>query len=435
MKHLLLLLIAMSTFTFYSCKETEETSSVNNGQDRDSDIITGDDYVYHLPVVFHVFYKDKNDPTQYISQNRLKELINNVNELYQGVIYTEMLDTVASENIHVQFELANYNEDGTIMGTPGVEYIPYPDGNDSIDCNTFMHSKKYAKYNWDPNNYINVMVYNFKTKNENETTLGISNLPYQAAGYPEIEGLASTNKYPLKKSNLSYPYCISINAIYASRDYEGTRYTTDKNKKKYSYMPTDPNATLAHELGHFLGLKHAFTELEDDDDTSGYKWTASSLSSSSTSKSTNKTETTDPCEDTDYCEDTPSYDRSAYFSWLTTFIANARKINPDTTFTLTQLVVRENNKGETWKADNFMDYSYCYNTRFTPNQANRMRQVLYYSPLIPGPKKERTKSRAYQEAPEGPLDLPIVLSKERTIRTQDIHKREIRTRQLYTNKR
>lgn len=404
MKHLLLLIIAMSTLTLYSCKESEETVSVNNGQDRDSDEITGEEYVYHLPIIFHVFYKDKNDSKQYISQSRLKELINNVNELYQGVVYTEMLDTVASENIHVQFELAKYKEDGTLLGTPGVEYLPYPDATDSIDCNTFMHSKRYAKYTWDPNNYINVMVYNFKTKSNTETTLGISNLPYQAGGYPKIEGLASTDKYPLKKSNLSYPYCVSINAIYISKDYEGSRYTTDKNKNNYTYMPSDPNATLAHELGHYLGLKHVFTELEDGDDTS------------------------DKELDTDYCEDTPSYDRDSYINWLTKHVADARKENPDTTFTLTQLVKRENKKGEKWKADNLMDYSYCYNTRFTPTQANRMRQVLYYSPLIPGPKKARTRTRALQEAPDGPLDLPIVVSKERTIKTQDIHKREIRTK-------
>lgn len=69
-----------------------------------------------------------------------------------------------------------------------------------------------------------------------------------------------------------------------------------------------------------------------------------------------------------------------------------------------------------------MDYSYCYNTRFTPDQAYRMRQVLYYSPLIPGPKKARTGSRAAMEAPEGPIDLPIVLAKARTVKTNLIKK-------------
>lgn len=382
MKHFILLLMALSILSFVSCKDSEEYTSVNSGQDRDSDEITGDNYVYHLPVIFHVFYKDNSDK-QKITQSRLKELINNVNELYAGVIYTQMLDTVASENIHVQFELAKYDEKGNPLGTPGLEYVKYPSSQDSIDCQEFMKGKQYAKYSWDQNNYINVMVYNFKKVSSTETTLGISNLPYQGAGYPDIKGLTETKYATLSKSNISYPYCVSINAIYVPKKYEGTRYTTDKGKKAYTYNAYDPNATLAHELGHFLGLKHVFTDSEDS---------------------------------TDYCADTPSYDREAYQSWLTKFVKEAQRINPDTDFTLIQLAKRENDKGQIWQADNMMDYSYCYNTRFTPDQAYRMRQVLYYSPLIPGPKKARTNSRASLAAPEGPIDLPIKLSKARAVK-------------------
>lgn len=404
MKHILILIIAMSTLCLYSCKETEDYNSVNSGQDRDSDEITGDNYVYHLPIIFHVFYKDNSDKNK-ITMSRLQEILSNVNELYEGITYTNMLDTIASENIHVQFELALYDENGNKLGTPGVEYVKYPSSQDSIDCNEFMKGKQYARYMWDPNNYINVMVYNFKQGESTDITLGISNLPYQGAGYPQIEGLTKSEHAVLHKNNLSYPYCVSLNAIFIDKRYEGTRYTTDKNKKQYTYVPLDPNATLAHELGHFLGLKHVFTEHDDKEESK-----ASAAAS------------TDPCEDTDFCEDTPSYDRDAYIKWLINFQEQAKKEKEDTTFTLIQLAKRENNKGEKWQADNMMDYSYCYNTRFTPDQAYRMRQVLYYSPLIPGPKKARTGSRAAMEAPEGPIDLPIVLAKARTVKTNLIKK-------------
>ena len=403
MKHILILIIAMSTLCLYSCKETEDYNSVNSGQDRDSDEITGDDYVYHLPVIFHVFYKDNSDKNK-ITMSRLQEILGNVNELYEGITYPNMLSATASENIHVQFELALYDENGNKLGTPGVEYVKYPSSLDSIDCNEFMKGKQYARYMWDPNNYINVMVYNFKQVKSTEITLGISNLPYQGAGYPQIEGLTKTKYANLYKNNLSNPYCVSLNAIFIDKKYEGSRYTTDKNKKQYTYIPYDPNATLAHEFGHFLGLKHVFTELDDEEDGKAIV-------------STRATASADPCEDTDFCDDTPSYDRDAYTEWVNNYEIQAKKENPDTIIGLHYVTIRVNNKGQTWQADNMMDYSYCYNMRFTPDQAYRMRQVLYYSPLIPGPKKARTGSRAAVEAPEGPIDLPIVLSKARTVKT------------------
>lgn len=101
----------------------------------------------------------------------------------------------------------------------------------------------------------------------------------------------------------------------------------------------------------------------------------------------------------------------------------SQKIKPDTTFTVKQLAKRSNNQGKEWQADNLMDYSICYSMRFTPDQAYRIRQVLYYSPLIPGPKKARTTTRAWNEMPEEEFDLPNVLAKGRTIRLKDIQTR------------
>ena len=38
-----------------------------------------------LPVVFHVFYADENDATQKVPAERLRQVLDNVNRLYQGV--------------------------------------------------------------------------------------------------------------------------------------------------------------------------------------------------------------------------------------------------------------------------------------------------------------------------------------------------------------
>ena len=53
---------------------------------------------------------------------------------------------------------------------------------------------------------------------------------------------------------------------------------------------------------------------------------------------------------------------------------------------------------------NIMDYAISYSNQFTQNQRERIRHVLSYSPLIPGPKKGDIDTRALNE---GPLDLPI----------------------------
>ncbi len=43
---------------------------------------------------------------------------------------------------------------------------------------------------------------------------------------------------------------------------------------------------------------------------------------------------------------------------------------------------------------NIMDYAISYSNQFTLNQRERIRHVLSYSPLIPGPKKGDIDTRA-----------------------------------------
>lgn len=394
MKRYIGLIAAFFCLALMSCNDTIEPFFSNNEQDRDQDEITGDDYVYHLPVIFHVLYQDpnavddKNNKIQYITYSRLKTILDNVNDLYAGKLYNfgKEKDT-PSENIHVQFEMALYDEDGKKLATPGVEYIKYT-GEYPIDCNSFMTQKKGKnKIIWDPNEYINVMVYNFKKKDEETSiTLGISNMPYQLNGYPQIEGLeAISNKTVPNKNSISFEYCISLNSKYAY--YESSRYTDDKHGGEgYTYSSADINVTLAHELGHFLGLCHVFAE----------------------KKTKNGTEPADNCDDTDYCSDTKSYNKPAYDNWLQEYF---QKHQEEKDLDMKDLIKRTNDNGEEWDSDNFMDYSISLSYRFTPEQKYRMRQVLYYSPLMPGPKKNRnasTQTRGSES--EEIMDLPIRLA-------------------------
>ena len=86
-----------------------------------------------------------------------------------------------------------------------------------IDCDVFMNDEtgKYVKYIWEPNNYINVMVYNFKDdESTNSTTLGIAHIPFSTVGSNYLEGLSKTQKSYLEKQNLKFPYSVSINSLF-----------------------------------------------------------------------------------------------------------------------------------------------------------------------------------------------------------------------------
>lgn len=96
-----------------------------------------------------------------------------------------------------------------------------------------MNSKTYAKYSWNQNDYINVMVYSFKNTDHTSVTLGISNIPYKVAGYPDIEGLTNSKNYPLNKPG-SFPYCVSLNAIYV-----------DKSMKEPDIQPININRIIS----------------------------------------------------------------------------------------------------------------------------------------------------------------------------------------------
>ena len=163
----------------------------------------------------------------------------------------------------------------------------------------------------------------------------------------------------LTLANLQFPLCVSINSLYINEESTSTKYNT-----------ADVTVTLAHELGHYLGLHHVFAETNNG-----------------------------TCEDTDYCKDTKSYNKQEYDSNCDYIYENERA-----KYTFENLVKRTGCDGIEFISYNIMDYAISYSNQFTLNQRERIRHVLSYSPLIPGPKKGDIDTRALNE---GPLDLPI----------------------------
>ncbi|HAT62687.1 MAG TPA: hypothetical protein DCS83_09145 [Prevotella sp.] len=75
------------------------------------------------------------------------------------------------------------------------------------------------------------------------------------------------------------------------------------------------------------------------------------------------------------------------------------------------LAKRANCSNASFDSHNLMDYSFSNCDNFTDDQRTRIRHVLYYSPLIPGPKKTSSTNNAKTRAVDGPVDLPIRTAK------------------------
>ena len=361
----------------------EEATAVD--QDNDLTAATIDsNYVYELPVIFHVLYQNANDASQYIPAARLKNILQYVNEIYQGGIYGE------SQAMNVKFVLAEYDESGKKLSTPGVEYVKYS-GEYPIDVTKFMKDNTGAntKYIWDPNDYINVVLFNFKRSDTaGGVTLGVSHMPVSVDDSTALEGLETTSLRYIPKSSLHYAYCSVINSQYAGRDeqggyYQSSRYTNGI-ANGFTISPSDIVVTIAHELGHYLGLFHIFTEDAKSEDTAPL----------------------DSCGDTDYCKDTPSYNRKEYEDYLAQYTSSQSSQSK-----ADDVILRHACDGTDFYSANTMDYAYTLGYKISDNQKERMRHVLYYSPLIPGPKRNKVnvRTRGTREV-DTPLDFrPVVI--------------------------
>lgn len=276
-----------------------------------------DNYEYEIPLnIILLEYNGK----QLATDSRIKLVIAQLNQLYKN------------SGTNIQFTVANISHNSVLTST--------------IDSQKDIQADKrggtYFNMMKDPNLYINIFIH---TMPDNAQFAGMSVFPITTATQPiESNNMFEVTKtYPITFNQIDQVIAICFNSIIVNLD------------------PPDQDAmswTMAHEIGHYLGLFHVFGE-----------------------------NTTDPCIDTDCCTDTRTYNRSNYETWLTTQRKNG--VTDDTA-----LSARTTCDGIAYTAKNFMDYNWCLNTEFSTQQLARMRHILYYSPLIPGPKKPQATTRA-----------------------------------------
>ncbi len=291
-----------------------------------------DDYEYHLPVVFHILYKDKNDESQYVKEGQMAKILTEVNKLY------------AQNNMNIVFELAQYDDNGEELKEPGV--VRHEVTFDEYDPELFLSSKhednrQYAKYAQNMKKYINVYVFRFAQDDEKNSTMGISNMAIVPMAHP-LDSLVATdaaNDYAYTAT----PWGCCINNEYIYEWQEGN-----------SLNPQYIAATVAHELGHYLGLLHTFSS--------------------------------DECNIDDACDDTNICDYENYVSYIAAYIKQQQDAGVSS-FKMSDLARRKDCKTlKEYVAHNILDYSFCYNDEFTEQQRKRTRHVLWYGPLVPGPK-------------------------------------------------
>ena len=288
-----------------------------------------DKFVYYLPVVFHVLYKDAKDEKQNAKEEQFKKILTAVNKLY------------ADNKMNVVFEMAEYDKDGEKLDEPGI--IRHQVDFDELDAHDFLGSSddKYEKFVDSQLNLkkcVNIYVFPFTQEDEESTSLGLTTLPIATTAH-SLEGLYESDEVnDYAYLNQVWGVCVNSDCI---------NEWQDENTVNTKYIVS----TVAHELGHYLGLLHTFSENE--------------------------------CEDDDYCDDTHVSDYNEYVAYIIKYIEKSGK----TSFTIKELATRTDcMTGEEFVAKNILDYTYTYNEEFTSQQFARTRHVLKYSPLVPGPK-------------------------------------------------
>ena len=285
-----------------------------------------DTYDYHLPVVFHVMYHNKSDEKQNPDKSQFTKILDAVNKLY------------AANNMHIVFEMAKYDDDGEELEEPGIirKKVDFKE----YDPHEFLKDEDYAEDVQNLKKFINIFVFCFAQSSDESTTLGLTTLPIVPTAYP-LEHLVDTdaaNEY----AYLTTPYGVCIN-----------NEAIDEWQDEKTVNPKYIVATVAHEIGHYIGLLHTFSEIE--------------------------------CEEDDGCEDTPISDYNNYIEYITDYIAKQQAAGKK--ITIEEVAKRTDCKtGKEFIADNILDYAYTIGDVFTADQKKRTRHVLKYGALTPGPK-------------------------------------------------
>lgn len=281
-----------------------------------------------LPVIFHVLSLNPGAVSPRFGSYALGPQVANTNLALRGALkHSQLWEPI--EDIHLRLVPATHTPSGERLAQPGLDIVKWD--RLPIDPGSFLETPTPEELVlcWDPNRYLNVWI--FPYGGPYTQTAGMALFPYLPEAHP-LEGLEATDYYA-DPSNRDVNPGITLNTDYI---YQGI------------------NSPLVHELGHVLGLEHAFSS--------------------------------EGCgTDDDYCTDTRDYDYSAFINSDDSFFYDFRTDCSD---------------GTRFQSVNVMDYN-GYGLAFTPDQNARIQHVLQYGYFIPGSETARRGHSAPSKAPAG----------------------------------
>lgn len=290
------------------------------------------DYFFELPIVFHVLH---DSPGNNIPAGKLTSCLDKVNALYANA-------SGKGVDMGFRFVLATRDPDGKLLDEPGIHRVRragLPMSGKKFVDNAFGD----VAMMWNQREYINVVVFPFT-----EDLFGVAYTPFMPQGIA-VPGLTRTDWYATRLPD-DFVYCMAWNTTLI--DYTYTIAGEGVVIEAGGYI------TLAHELGHYLGLLHPFTNGKG--------------------------------EVGDYCDDTPDYDWDEYESYLV--MLDETTTSPGEFYR--EAVKRVALDGTRFVSENFMDYDIGYMWSSTPDQRARVRTVLENAWMIPGPKIDLPGARS-----------------------------------------
>ena len=276
------------------------TKAINNNITKKS---SNNQTVYTIPVVFHVLHNgDPLGSNENVSDLQLQSQITRLNQDFRRKANTLGYNTnTVGADVEIEFCLAQIDPNGNF--TNGIKR--HLINKSALYANDVENLK--PDYIWDSTKYLNIFIVNFAAT-ASGTTLGYAQFPI-GSGLPGLSPGMSYNDTVFTDSVVLNYMVVGSKSIYPQGSYA---------------LSFDEGRTATHEVGHWLGLRHIWGDI-------------------------------DSCtEGTDYCDDTPHH----------------KNFNRGCLVNNTPCLVRE-------MTENYMDYTddRCLNT-FTQDQKTRMRTVL-----------------------------------------------------------